>query len=309
MCATLESENAYNIFKSLNSTGVPLGPSDLIRNFVFMHVPPDDHDAFDEDLWAPLEDLFARDDGTLDEDQLSRFFRDFLMADGRYVPPRDAFGSFEARYEATGFLPRALASTLIESARWYAVISGQNVDEAEEVSRALAGLNALDSSTTYPLLLALFSRRAAGGLDSAQLARCIEMLRGFILRRFVCGESSRGYGPMFVRALANDSGDPVATLEAYLLERGWPADQRFEGAFAEFPLYQRGYTKPVLGTLERARGHKEPADLNDAQVEHILPQTLSPMWRAMLGPDAERIHGTWLHRPGNLTLSAYNQEL
>lgn len=40
MCATLESENAYNIFKSLNSTGVPLGSSDLIRNFVFMHVPP-----------------------------------------------------------------------------------------------------------------------------------------------------------------------------------------------------------------------------------------------------------------------------
>ena len=30
----LEAENAYNIFKSLNSTGVPLGPSDLIRNFV-----------------------------------------------------------------------------------------------------------------------------------------------------------------------------------------------------------------------------------------------------------------------------------
>src|SRR6185437_6070725 len=33
MCATLESENAYNIFKSLNSTGVPLSASDLIRNF------------------------------------------------------------------------------------------------------------------------------------------------------------------------------------------------------------------------------------------------------------------------------------
>ena len=47
MCATLETENAYHIFKSLNSTGVPLGPSDLIRNFVFMHMPPDDQDEFD----------------------------------------------------------------------------------------------------------------------------------------------------------------------------------------------------------------------------------------------------------------------
>ena len=28
-----------------------------------------------------------------------------------------------------------------------------------------------------------------------------------------------------------------------------------------------------------------------------------------LGAEAERIHADWLHRPGNLTLSAYNQEL
>lgn len=56
MCATLETENAYNIFKSLNSTGVPLGASDLIRNFVFMHVAPEGHDEFDRQFWAPLEE-------------------------------------------------------------------------------------------------------------------------------------------------------------------------------------------------------------------------------------------------------------
>ncbi len=59
--------------------------------------------------------------------------------------------------------------------------------------------------------------------------------------------------------------------------------------------------------LERARRHKEPADLKDAQIEHILPRTLNDAWRADLGSDAERIHAEWLHRPGNLTLSAYNQ--
>jgi uncharacterized protein with ParB-like and HNH nuclease domain len=101
MCATLEAENAYNIFKSLNSTGVPLGPSDLIRNFVFMHVPPDEQDEFDRVLWGPLEGKFARQDGTLDEERFSRFFRDYLMSGGRYLPPKETFSSFEARYEAT----------------------------------------------------------------------------------------------------------------------------------------------------------------------------------------------------------------
>lgn len=309
MCATLEAENAYNIFKSLNSTGVPLGQSDLIRNFVFMHVPPDDQDEFDRDLWGPLEDRFSRPDGTLDEDQFSQFFRNFLMAGGRYVSPKDTFPSFEARYEATGFSPKTLAQELTASVRHYEVIAGRKADESDEVTQALAGLNVLESSTTYPLLLMLFGKRAAEVIDSAQLAQCIQMLRGFILRRFVCGESSRGYGQMFVRALSKDEGAPVRALETYLLDRTWPDDHQFKTAFVDFPLYQRGYTKEVLETLERSRGHKEPADLQGAQVEHVLPQTLNEQWVADLGAEAERIQADWLHKPGNLTLSGYNAEL
>jgi hypothetical protein len=309
MCATLEAENAYNIFKSLNSIGVPLGPSDLIRNFIFMHVAPDEQDEFDRALWGPLEEIFTRADGTLDEEFFSRFFRDFLMSGGRYLAPKDTFPSFEARYEATGFSPKALAQELIDTVRRYAVISGQQADASADVTRALAGLNVLESSTTYPLLLALFDKRAAGVVSAEQLAVCIEMLRGFILRRFVCGASSRGYGQMFVRALGKGANDPVKALEAYLLDRGWPDDRQFEAAFVEFPLYQRGYTREVLETLERARGHKEPAALQAAQVEHVLPQTLSDAWIESLGSEAERIQADWLHRPGNLTLSAYNQEL
>jgi uncharacterized protein with ParB-like and HNH nuclease domain len=309
MCATLEAENAYNIFKSLNSTGVPLGAADLIRNFVFMHVLPDDHDQFDHDLWGPLEDRFAKQDGTLDEERFSKFFRDFLMSDGRYVAPKDTFIEFEARYEATGFSPKQLAAQLIANSAYYEVISGAAADREEMVTTALAGLNVLESSTTYPLLLALFQKRAVGQIADADLAQSVDMLRGFILRRFIAGESSRGYGQMFVRAFAKDEGTPLETLKAYLLERGWPDDQQFKNAFVQFPLYQRGYKHEVLAALELTRGHKEPADLSAAQVEHVMPQTLNPEWTRALGPEAERIHAESLHRPGNLTLSGYNQEL
>lgn len=309
MCATLEAENAYNIFKSLNSTGVPLGPSDLIRNFVFMHVKPDDQDEFDADRWAPLEARFTAEDGRLDEETFSRFFRDVLMMDGRYVQPKDTFTTFEARYEATGFSPQALTDSLLANARHYAIIAGKQTDQSADVTMALAGLNDLESSTTYPLLLAMFKKRAEGLIDSAALARAVSMLRGFIIRRFICSESSRGYGQMFVRAIDTATANPLQALETYLLQRGWPDDARFEASFSSFPLYQRGYTKTVLETIERERGHKEPAALQAAQVEHIMPQTLNNGWLADLGADATRIHSEWLHRPGNLTLSAYNQEL
>lgn len=309
MCATLEAENAYNIFKSLNSTGVPLGPADLIRNFIFMHVLPDEQDEFDEQLWRPLEHGFSKADGTLNEEAFSHFFRDYLMSFGRYVPPKETFANFEARYEATDFSPHELARDLLAASEQYAVISSHKADMSDKVTTALAALNRLESSTTYPLLLAFFRRRGQGDIDDDQLARAVAMLTGFILRRFVTGESSRGYSQIFVRALGEDEDDPIATLETYLTERGWPDDRRFISAFVEFPLYQRGYTRVILEALERAHGHKEPADLAKAQIEHIMPQTLNDAWRKMLGEDADRVHADWLHRPGNLTLSGYNPEL
>jgi hypothetical protein len=309
MCATLETENAYNIFKSLNSTGVPLGASDLIRNFVFMHVSPENHDEFDREFWHPLEQRFARGDSTFDEGCFSRFFRDFLMSFGRYVPPHETFPTFEARYEATDFSPHTLASALLNASEDYEVITGARPDVELAITEALAGLNAFESPTTYPLLLALFTLRRRGKLGSQELARGVEMLCRFICRRSVCGESSRGYGQIFVPALSGLEDEPLKRLESYLHERGWPDDDRFLSSFVRFPLYQQRYAKHLLETLERARGHKEPADLRETQIEHILPQTLNANWRTDLGSAAEQIHAEWLHSPGNLTLSGYNLEL
>lgn len=309
MCATLETENAYNIFKSLNSIGVPLEQSDLIRNFVFMHMAPDDHDDFDHEAWAPLERRFIGGSGTLDEDRFSRFFRDFLMSDGDYIPPVQTFATFESRYEATNFSPRELADLLDRYAEYYEVISGTKHDTDKAVTHALEGLNALESSTTYPLLLKLFSMRYEGKLNSRSLTEAIEMLRGFIMRRFITSQSSRGYGRLFLRACKLKHDDSLQELNKFLIARTWPDDRRFQEAFVQFPLYERGYARHILETLERASLHKEPADLTESQIEHIMPQTLNDVWRKELGDEWERIHVDWLHRPGNLALTGYNAPL
>lgn len=309
MSATLETENAYNIFKSLNSIGVPLQQSDLIRNFVFMHMVPDEHDEFDHDLWAPLEHRFSGATGTLDEELFSRFFRDFLMSNGDYIRPDETFAAFELRYEATDFSPQGLAATLDQYAVYYETINGTSKDADKSVSGALRMLNALESSTTYPLLLKLFSLRQAGTLDNQALARAITMLRDFIMRRYITGESSRGYGRLFLGGCKLKHDNTLQALNDYLLKRTWPDDRRFKEAFVLFPLYERGYSRHVLETLERASNHKEPADLSDSQIEHVMPQTLTDIWKIDLGEDWERIHADWLHRPGNLTLSGYNAPL
>jgi uncharacterized protein with ParB-like and HNH nuclease domain len=309
MCATLEHENAYNIFKSLNSTGVPLEAADLIRNFVFMHISPDDQDAFDRDLWRPLETRFNDKLGNFNSTEFSGFFRVFLERGGRYVKEDATFETFEERYEAAGFSPIDLSKELTTFANYYDIIRGRSPEDAPDVDKALVHLRSLESSTTHPLLLNLFHRRAQDALTNDDLAKCVRMLSGFIMRRFICGESSRGYGRQFVKACDSLSAHAVQSLYVFLESKGWPDALQFESAFRTFNLYERGYGKFILESLEAAHDHREPADTSAAEIEHIMPQTLSATWKSDLGADAERIHGERLHTPGNLTLSAYNREL
>ena len=311
MCATIEEDNAYNIFKSLNSTGVPLGAADLIRNFVFMNLRPEMHDEFDHRLWAPFERHFTRRNGVIDDDTLSAFMRDFLMRDGRLLrrEREKVFEAFEDRYTAMGFSPQTLAAELNRFAEYYLVIRGERLDRCEAVTVALDQLNQLKVSTAYPLLLQLFDRRTQQGLSDEQLARAVSLLVGFILRRIVCGLDTRAYGKTFTKACAALSSSALESLETYLLENEYPADDQFKAAFVSFNLYDSQYRRFVLSSIEKGRGHREQVDLAGVEVEHIMPQTLTPHWRHDLGAEADRIFGQWLHTPGNLTLTAYNQAL
>lgn len=310
-----ESQNAYEVFKGLNSKSVGLGESDLIRNLMFMNAPQNTHEEFDRDGWKPLEDAFAKQPGAAldrkEEKLFSQFFRHFLMVDS-YVGRSDAAVDFEKK-----FAKRCktelwdVAEELKEAVRYYTIIRSREGDENGTVAQSLKGLNELDSSTTYPLLLALFARRAKGGITDEQLAKCIEMLRGFIFRRYICKYNGRGYGRRFSGAndLLAGNEDPVAALRDFLIDYGWPSNEKFQLAFEQFPFYENGYAKEMLAGIERAQKHREPADMARSQVEHVMPQTLTDQWREMLGTDAESIHDKWLHMPGNLTLTGYNQQL
>jgi Protein of unknown function (DUF1524)/Domain of unknown function (DUF4268) len=260
-------------------------------------------------LWKPIERRFQDADGNLDAERFSSFFRDFLMQDGAYVPPDQTFEAFQDRYASTDFDSPKVAAELKRAAEWYSIIACHEKDADPEVGAALASVQELGSSTTQSLLLKLFRLRHAGQITDSDLASSLRQLAGFILRRLVCGESSRGYSRLFVQANTELGQQPVENLLQYLVSRGFPDTARFTRDFVKFNLYNSRYGMTVLKAIERSHGHKEPADFKDAQVEHILPQRLSDAWRESLGQDAERVHQDWLHTPGNLTLSGYNPEL
>ena len=95
--------------------------------------------------------------------------------------------------------------------------------------------------------------------------------------------------------------------------RRFPTDTEFAEVFKTQPQYGRATTRYILCRLEQSFEHKEPVDLTEATIEHVLPQTLTPEWVNDLEAQDEKAaleeHARLLHTLGNLTLTGYNPEL
>jgi hypothetical protein len=148
------------------------------------------------------------------------------------------------------------------------------------------------------------------------LCGCLEDLVSFVLRRSLCGETTRTYGKWFVEVITLIRDQPRRDLQAYWLSRRWPDDAAVLARLPSFELYRRESTKTrvILEALEKSFGHRERVDLSTLTIEHVMPQTITnnkngKAWKEMLGEGWEKTHETLLHTLGNLTLTGYNTEL
>ncbi|MBI3966859.1 MAG: DUF262 domain-containing protein [Chloroflexi bacterium] len=321
---TLKDENPFAIFATLNSTGQPLEQSDLIRNHVFMKVPIELQDAFDEKYWQPLEAGFDGQ-GSFPAIQLTEFFRDFLMRNGSYVQPDRVYLEFQGDEVAKRLdtSPVEVVETLSRHAGYYRWIHRPATAPDPDVRRELSRLRRLRLTTANPLLLHLFDLRHQGIIGAGDLIECLRAIQSFVVRRTITQATTRPYSRLFPAAIKDlRKEDVLGSLRSFLARRGWPADGELGEALASFPIYTRATdtARLLLLALEESEQHKEPVDVaqllndNKLQIEHVMPQTLgdSPhgdAWRHMLGPEWDRVHSRLLHTLGNLTLTGYNQPL
>lgn len=312
---TIEGENPYEIFESLNSTGLPLHESDLIRNYLFMQVPTADQNDFNRDHWSRFENLFPgeNEEGASLQTQ---FFRTYLMRNGTYSKAKSTFVDFKSQNLARGLSPTTQVDELIHFANFDRVLKLTQPADDDRLNRLVTELSALDITTAHPLIMHLLNRFAAGDLGLDQLLTCLQDLASFVIRRSICGESTRAYGRWFCEAITVLGSSPAEELQKYFLRRGWPDDATFQDRLTEFPIYRREPKKCriILERLERSYGHKEKVDTSVLSIEHVMPQTIDKgqsgrSWQAMLGDSWNHAHERWLHTIGNLTLTGYNSDL
>lgn len=316
-------DNAQEIFERINSTGIPLSLADKIRNYVLMTNA--DQDRLYEAYWLPTEKLFSKE-------QLSNFFLDYLnmKLDG-FTRESTAYADFKRMYEQGDYTNEKILSEIQHYARQYSIFCDGDVRLGERVNHALEGLRRLKQTTVYLFLFHVFddfqviemldNGTVNGDKKIRELEKTLNLLLNYSVRRLICeiaSNSLRGlyktlHSRVFLRSEYKEHYyDAIISFLLQLTSKdAMPSDEEFKTALKERNLYRKNaLCKYLLSSIEN-QGSKEPVQLENVSIEHILPQNknLSTAWQKMLGEDWEAVRDKYLHTLGNLTLTGYNSEL
>ena len=195
-------------------------------------------------------------------------------------------------------------------------LSNQSKRSNQEVAERLDRLRRLKLTVAHPFLLRVFDASDVGLLSHEQVLDTLDLLESFLVRRSICNMPSNQLRRMLPPVFDAAGGAGAAFIDGLRKQLGGkrcPDDVKFAAALATEPLYstaeKNARLRLILERLERSFNHKEPAELSGAQIEHVMPQTLTPEWRRELGDELEDQSSQLLHTLGNLTLTKYNADM
>lgn len=132
---------------------------------------------------------------------------------------------------------------------------------------------------------------ASSEMSAQDKADCLDALISFIVRRAVCGLTTKNYNKFFLMVVArlNEVGWTKAGLVDFLLEQKqesgrMPRDEEFYEKWCNAPAYknlQSARTRAILEEVElhkRTTFHEVDQLAESLTVEHILPTTWRTSW-------------------------------
>lgn len=300
------------IFESLNSTGMDLKDSDLIRNHLLMGLDINTQTDVYNNIWRPTELLF---DYEHQSELLDNFFRDYLTMKLARIPRKDeVYKEFQVYHTNSGLTIRDLCQDIYNFARHYANMFFTRSSDA--VLKSLyEDMKAIRMDVAYPFLLKVHDDCDQGLVSIVELREIVRLCVSYVLRRAVCDIPTNSLNKTF--ATMKSSINPVDylnSLKAFLIlldsYKEFPNDERFLATFLTRDIYNMNRCRYILGRLENW-DNKSAVSLDNLTIEHIIPQNphLSADWIAALDGDWSEVQKKYLHTIGNLTLTAYNSEM
>ncbi|GAA8873758.1 DUF262 and DUF1524 domain-containing protein [Helicobacter pylori] len=295
------------IFESMNSKGMELAQTDLIRNHIVMETEIEKREGFYNKYWRAMEEDFKQNKKLFD-----RFVRHYLTIKTRKIPNINKVCVALKDYRQK---ERIGIEDLLKDLQKYCGYFCRIVFKKEankDLNKALGFLVDLERDVIYPLLLELYSDYSDGVLSKDDFISIIYLIESYICRRAVCWLGASGLNKIFVSFTKKINKDQyLESIKAHFLSlettKGkFPKDSEFKNLFITIDFYNLKEKKYFFERLENDT--KEPVNTKECTIEHIMPQTLTEEWKRDLGENFQAIHDKYLHTIGNLTLTGYNPE-
>ncbi|GAA8517541.1 DUF262 and DUF1524 domain-containing protein [Helicobacter pylori] len=295
------------IFESMNSKGIELTQTDLIRNYIVMETEIEKQEGFYNEYWRAMEEKFKQNKKLFD-----RFVRHYLTIKTREIPNiNKVYVAFKDYRQKEGIGIEDLLKDLQKYCGYFCrIVFKKEADK--DLNKALGFLVDLEMDVIYPLLLELYSDYSDGVLSKDDFRRSIALIESYICRRAVCGLGTNSLNkvfPSFTKHIQKD--EYFKSLKAHfgsLTEKQrFPNNDEFKKLFITIDFYNFKKRNIFFERLENF-DRKERVYTHEYTTEHIMPQTLTEEWERDLGENFQEIHDKYLHTIGNLTLTGYNTE-
>lgn len=295
------------IFESMNSKGIELTQTDLIRNYIVMETEVEKQEYFYNQYWRAMEEDFKQNEKLFDQ-----FVRHYLTIKTRDIPNiHKVYEAFKRYQQERGIETEVLLQDLQKYCGFFCQIVFKKEDD-KDLNKALSFLVDLEMDVIYPLLLELYSDYSDGVLSKQDFIPIIALIESYIFRRAVCGLGTNSLNkvfPSFTKHIQKD--EYFKSLKAhfgYLTEKQrFPNNDEFKKLFITIDFYNFKRKKYFFERLENFE-RNERVYTHEYTIEHIMPQTLTEEWKRDLGENFQAIHEKYLHTIGNLTLTGYNSE-
>ncbi|GAA6885337.1 DUF262 and DUF1524 domain-containing protein [Helicobacter pylori] len=295
------------IFESMNSKGIELVQTDLIRNYIVMETEVGKQEDFYNQYWRAMEEDFKQN-----ETLFNKFVRHYLtIKTGKIPKEKRVYEAFKGYQQKEGIEIEDLLKDLQKYCGYFCQITFKK-EADKDLNKALSFLVDLEMDVVYPLLLELYSDYSDRVLSEDDFKHSIDLIESYICRRAVCGLGTNSLNkvfPSFTKHIQKD--EYFKSLKAHfgsLTEKQrFPNNDEFKDRFITIDFYRFKKNIYFFERLEKF-DTKEPVDTQKCNIEHIIPQTLTPEWQRDLGENFKAIHEKYLHTIGNLTLTGYNYE-
>ncbi|WRA22425.1 DUF262 and DUF1524 domain-containing protein [Helicobacter pylori] len=302
-----EKDDPQLIFESMNSKGIELTQTDLIRNYIVMETEVEKQEGFYNQYWRAMEEDFKQN-----ETLFNQFVRHYLTIKiGKIPNEKRVYEAFKDYRQKEGIGIEDLLKDLKKYCGYFCQIAFKK-EADKDLNKALGFLVDLEMDVIYPLLLELYNDYKDGVLSKQDFIPIIYLTESYICRRAVCGLGTNSLNkifPSFTKKI--DKKQYLKSVEKHFGSlkgnQRFPNNDEFKDSFITIDFYKLKKNRYFLERLEKF-DTKEPVDTQKCTTEHIMPQTLTPEWQKDLGENFEEIHEKYLHTIGNLTLTGYNEK-